>query len=81
MNAEIARAKHVQTHLKFDLLHCPYESRHGERCKKVPSGREAVIKCEILQSAMIQGQGKRNHKEREHSQGVGRKKNCIEECR
>ena len=31
MNAENARAKHVRTHLKFDLHNYPYDSRHGER--------------------------------------------------
>ena len=52
MNAEIVRAKHVQTHPKFDLHDCPYDSCHGEcrnakeNCRKVPSGREAIIKCD-----------------------------------
>ena len=87
MNAEIARAKHVRIYLKFDLHDCPYDSRHGERhntkenCTKVLSRREAVIKCEILQSAMIQGHWKRNHKDREPSPDVGRKEQCIVECR
>ena len=64
MKAEMMRAKHVETHLNFDLHNCLYDSCHGERrntkenYRKVPLEREAIIKCEILQSAMIQTQGK-----------------------
>ena len=87
MKAKMMRAKHVEIHLNFDLHDYPYNSRHDERCntkencRKVPSGREAVIKCEILQSAMIQAQGKRNHEERKPSPDVGQKEKCTVECR
>ena len=87
MKAEMMRAKYGETHLDFDLHDYLYDSHHSEHyntkenCRKVPSGREAVIKCEILQSVMIQAQGKRNHKEREPSLDVGQKEKCIVECR
>ena len=87
MNAEMMRAKHVGTHLNVDLHNCLYDrsfsKRHNtkENHRKVPSRREAVIKCEILQSAMIQAQGKWNHEEREPSLDVGRKEKCIVGCR
>jgi hypothetical protein len=81
--SKMLRARYGETHLDFDLHDCPHDSRHGERhntkenCRKVPSGKEAVVKCEILQRPMIQAQGKRNHKEREPSPDVGRKGKCI----
>ena len=87
MKAEMMRVKHVGTHLNVDLHDCPYDKSFGERRnikenrRKVPSGREAIIKCEIIQSAMIQAQGMRNHKEREPSPDVERKEKCIVECR
>jgi len=48
---------------------------------KVPSEREADIKCEILQSAMIQAQGKRKHEDKEPNPDVGRKEKCIAQRR
>ena len=87
MKAKMMRAKYGETHLDFDLHECLYDSHHNKRRntienrRKVPSGREAVIKCEILQNAIIQAQGKRNHKEREPSPDVGQKKRYIIECR
>ena len=86
MKAEMMRAKHVEIHLNFDLHDCPYDSRHGEHhntkenCRKVPSEKKAVIKCEILQSVMIQAQGKQNFKEWKPSPDVERKEKCIVEC-
>jgi hypothetical protein len=77
------RARYGETHLDFDLHDCPHDSHHGERRntkenrRKVPSGREAVVKSDILQCAMIQAQGKRNQKEREPSPDVERKGKCI----
>ena len=76
------RIRYGEAHLDFDLYDCSYDSRHGKRCntkencRKVSLEKEAVVKCEILQRAMIQAQGKQNHEEREPSLDIGRKRSA-----
>jgi hypothetical protein len=58
------RARYGETHLDFDLHNCPYVTLHSmrrntkENRRKLPSGREALVRCEILEQAMIQAQGR-----------------------
>jgi hypothetical protein len=66
------RARYGETHLDFDLHDCPYFTLHSvrrntkENCRKLPSGKEALVRCEILEHAMIQAQGRSETTKREN---------------
>jgi hypothetical protein len=61
---KMLRARYGETHLDFDLHDCLYVTLHGvrrntkENCRKLSLGREALVRCEILERAIIQAQGR-----------------------